>query len=241
MTKLLPNLKLYSIVFFTALIQQVVAQAPVASFTATPVSGCPPLNVTFTNTSTGTWHVQQWSTGLSVVLDSTGVTQIQDIYPNPGTFNVCLTVTDTLTGQSNTLCQNGFITVFTPPQAAFSASNNGGCVPFTVQYTDNSVPGSSPISSWLWTLPGSSNGTYTVQSPSAAYNSAVGSPFDAALRVTLATTGLALAAAALPADFSFVAALEPQPTQEPPPQPPHQQPNSPRSHACSQQPNYQWP
>jgi gliding motility-associated-like protein len=119
-----------------------------------------------------------------VVLDSTGVTQIQDIYPNPGTFNVCLTVTDTLTGQSNTVCQNGFITVFTPPQAAFSASNNGGCIPFTVQYTDNSVPGSSPISSWLWTLPGSSNGTYTVQSPSATYNSAVGSPFDGALRVT---------------------------------------------------------
>lgn len=160
---------------------------PVANFTINTPSGCPPLSVSFTNTSTGTYQVLQWNTGQSIILDTigNGTTNISDLYPTSGQFTISLTVTDTLTGLSNTHTVTNGVTVFTPPTADINFTPTGtGCLPYTVQFTDNSTLGSTGICQWRWTLQGSPLGTYFTQNPTITYTSGAGAPFDVALRVT---------------------------------------------------------
>jgi len=53
------------------------------------------------------------------------------------------------------------------PAAAFTSSQNSGCSPFTVTYTDNST--NNPTS-WNWSFPGGSPATSTAQNPTITYN-----------------------------------------------------------------------
>jgi len=62
--------------------------APVASFTATPVSGTVPVNTTFTDTSTGTPTTWSWDFGDGTPKASTQ--NPQHTYTNPGTYTVTL-------------------------------------------------------------------------------------------------------------------------------------------------------
>ncbi len=80
--------------------------APVASFTATPVSGTVPVSTTFTDTSTGTPTTWSWDFGDGTPPDTTQTPQ--HTYTNPGTYTVTLTATNT-TG-SNTLTKTNLIT-----------------------------------------------------------------------------------------------------------------------------------
>lgn len=83
--------------------------APVANFTSAPNSGTAPLNVAFTDTSTGTITSWQWNFG------DAGTSTLQ----NPshsyaaGTFSVSLTVTGP--GGSNTLTKTNLVAVTEPP------------------------------------------------------------------------------------------------------------------------------
>ena len=80
--------------------------APVASFTATPVSGTVPVTTTFTDTSTGTPTAWSWDFG-----DGTPRANTQNplhTYTSPGTYTVTLTATNT-TG-SNTTTKPALIT-----------------------------------------------------------------------------------------------------------------------------------
>jgi len=85
--------------------------APVASFTATPVSGTVPVNTTFTDTSTGTPTTWSWDFGDGTPKASTQ--NPQHTYTNPGTYTVTLTATNT-TG-SNTLTKPNLITTTAAP------------------------------------------------------------------------------------------------------------------------------
>ncbi len=89
---------------------------PVADFSATPTSGAGPLNVAFTDTSTGTPATWSWTFG-----DGSPPSTLQNpthIY-NPGTYDVSLTVTNALGTNSKT--QIGYITVSVPPGASYTA------------------------------------------------------------------------------------------------------------------------
>jgi len=88
--------------------------APVASFTATPVSGTAPVNTTFTDTSTGTPTTWSWDFGDGTPKASTQ--NPQHTYTNPGTYTVTLTATNT-TG-SNTITKPNLITTTATPAAA---------------------------------------------------------------------------------------------------------------------------
>ncbi|MBK9984217.1 MAG: PKD domain-containing protein [Saprospiraceae bacterium] len=55
------------------------------------------------------------------------------------------------------------------PIAEFNSDNTDGCVVFTVHFFDQSQ--NSPTS-WLWTLPGGTPATSTLQNPTVAYNTA---------------------------------------------------------------------
>lgn len=116
-----------------------------AYFSATPVSGCAPIVVHFTDSSVGNpteWH---WDLGNGVtsVLQNPSAT-----YFNPGTYTVKLWVKNAT--ESDTIVKTQLITVFAPPSASFTASDTVGCFPLVVHFADQSSAGDGTIVSWNW-------------------------------------------------------------------------------------------
>jgi len=135
--------------------------APVAAFTGTPTSGTSPLNVLFTDASTGSPTSWSWTFG------DGGTSTAQNpshTYTSGGTYTVALTVTNA--SGSNTLTRNGYITVgtLTAPVAAFTGTPTTGTAPLAVTFTDQST---NAPTSWNWTF--GDGGTSTAQSPSHTY------------------------------------------------------------------------
>lgn len=77
------------------------ANAPFASFAASPSNGVAPLTVTFTDTSTGTITNRFWSFGDGVTTNTT-VTRLLHTYQFPGTYNVRLIVSGDNGSATNT-------------------------------------------------------------------------------------------------------------------------------------------
>ncbi len=126
-----------------------VEERPVAEFSASPTTGAAPLNVNFSDLSTGgsdTIVEWLWDFGDST---SSVLPSPSHRYASDGVYDVSLTVT-TSTGVSNTKTKANFITAQRSPVAAFSATPRNGQSPLTVQFTDLSTAGSAPISSWRW-------------------------------------------------------------------------------------------
>ena len=144
-------------------------QAPVADFSANITSGGAPMEVKFTDKSTGSPTEWKWNFGDgSQIIDGTTST-----YQNPthtylkaGTYTVKETainaVSRTTTEKSN------YITVkssLKAPVAAISATPTSGRAPLKVQFTDKST--NSPAS-WNWSF---GDGTYSTQkNPSHTYS-----------------------------------------------------------------------
>ncbi len=147
---------------------------PVAGFGATPTSGILPLDVDFTDASTGSILSWSWTFG------DGGTSTAQNpshTYTAAGTYDVTLTVTGP--GGADGETQLGLIAVSEPaPVAEFSGTPTSGVSPLEVDFTDLS---SGPVTSWAWTF--GDGGTSTAQSPSHTY-SAAGS-----YEVTLTATG----------------------------------------------------
>jgi PKD repeat protein len=74
---------------------------PSASFTATPSSGVAPLNVQFTDTSSGTVDSRQWDFQNDGIVDSTAANPTF-AYANPGAYTAKLTVSNTAGSSSTT-------------------------------------------------------------------------------------------------------------------------------------------
>jgi len=100
------------------------SQAPIADFTASPVSGNAPLNVSFQNNSTGNITSCIWDYG-------DGETRIScasnhhHIYIAAGTYKVTLTMSGP--GGSNSQTRNSFITVFAPSMNCSDRDRDGLC------------------------------------------------------------------------------------------------------------------
>ena len=122
--------------------------APVANFTANRTSGKAPLDVQFTDASTGTVSSYAWDFDNDGVVDSTEQNPIY-AYNSAGTYTVNLTVTGP--DGSDSEVKTGYIKVSSPSPsklvAAFSASPTSGKVPLKVAFTDTST--GSPTS-WKW-------------------------------------------------------------------------------------------
>ncbi|HED66138.1 MAG TPA: PKD domain-containing protein, partial [Planctomycetes bacterium] len=137
--------------------------APVANFSANPVTGVAPLAVNFTDSSTGSVTSWAWDFG-------DGGTSTQQnpsyTYSAAGTYTVSLTVTGP--GGSDTLTKAGYITVGDPPPVAdFSGTPTSGTEPLTVAFTDLS---SGPVTTWSWDF--GDGATSTAQNPSHVYAAA---------------------------------------------------------------------
>ena len=117
-----------------------------AKFTASPVSGCSPLVVNFTDLSTGNPTQWKWDLGNATIsfLQNPSAT-----YFNPGQYTITLIVTNAA-GISDTLTKTQYITVNAHPTVNFLGSPLTGCYPLPVNFTDQSTAGSGSISLWQW-------------------------------------------------------------------------------------------
>ncbi|MBS1782740.1 MAG: PKD domain-containing protein [Bacteroidetes bacterium] len=139
------------------------AQGPTANFTATPLTGCSPLVVQFTNTSTGNATSYQWNLG-------NGVTSVQQnpstTFINPGTYTVTLTVTDGT--NSNTKTITNYITVVPNPSINFSATDTMDCPPLVTQFINNTSLGATGAGTYNWSFGDGS--VSTLATPSHTYS-----------------------------------------------------------------------
>jgi len=151
----------------------------VADFSATPTSGSAPLDVTFTDESTGvllsTWEWDFGDGGTSTEQNPTHQ------YTAAGTYTVSLTVTGFAGPDTETKVD--YISVGAPPPtvAAFSATPTSGNAPLNVTFTDEST--GVLLSSWSWDF--GDGGTSTQQNPTHEYTTA------GTYTVSLTVTGFA--------------------------------------------------
>ena len=126
---------------------------PVANFTSNLTSGPAPLTVQFTDTSTGTPNVWNWSFGNGYYANISGnySSVIRNItYTQPGTYLVTLQVSNA--AGTNITSPPTYITVtsnVTPPVANFTANLTSGTSPLTVFFEDTST-GSPNV--WNWSF-----------------------------------------------------------------------------------------
>jgi gliding motility-associated-like protein len=166
MKLLYSDTKLRLLFFITALCSSFIVKAqPGAAFTATPLSGCTPLVVSFTDQSSGTPTAWEWDLG-------NGTTSTQQnpttTYFNAGVYTVSLKVTNA--AGSNTLTKTQYIKVDDKPVADFTAPVTSGCFPLRVNFSDLSTGGSAAITAWEWDF---GDGTIsTAQNPFHIYTTA---------------------------------------------------------------------
>jgi PKD repeat protein len=137
-----------------------VTSRPAANFTSSVTSGKTPLNVKFTDTSTGTPASWKWDFG-----DGTSSTQQNPThkYSKAGTYTVILTVKNAV--GSNTVTKTDYIKVTAKPVAEFSATPTSGKTPLTVAFTDTST---GLPTKWKWSF--GDGATSTQQSPKHKYS-----------------------------------------------------------------------
>ncbi|HII92149.1 MAG TPA: PKD domain-containing protein [Methanosarcina sp.] len=149
-----------------------VVTKPVAAFSVSPTSGRAPLNVKFTDTSTGTPTKWKWDFGDG---SKSFLQNPTHKYSKAGVYTVKLTVTNA--AGINTATKSKYITVISKPVAAFSASPTSGKSPLDVKFTDKST--GSPTK-WKWDF---GDGTSsTKQNPTHKYSKA--GKYTVALTVT---------------------------------------------------------
>ena len=137
--------------------------APVAAFSGSPTSGTEPLNVSFTDQSTGSITSWSWTFGDG----GTSTTQNPSHqYTSDGNYTVTLTVTGP--GGSDAETKTNYITVnpCTNPVAGFSGSPTSGDYNLVVSFTNSSTGATS----YSWNF--GDGGSSTATSPSHTYTAA---------------------------------------------------------------------
>ncbi|MBU0490216.1 MAG: PKD domain-containing protein [Chloroflexi bacterium] len=113
-----------------------------AGFSAVPTTGIRPLPVSFFNTSSGDYEYSQWDFGDGV---TSTLTSPIHTYTARGTYTVTLTVSGS--GGMDSEVKAGYIAVYEPSSAAFSASPTSGMQPLAVTFTNTST-GDYASSQW---------------------------------------------------------------------------------------------
>lgn len=125
------------------------ASAQTADFVASKYAGCNPLDVTFTNKSTGITSatIYSWDFGdfKYSSLENPGTT-----YVSPGTYTVKLTVRNGSSGTPST--KTATITVYPSPLVAFTATPTTGCPCTNVAFTNTSTPNAPGAYTSFWSF-----------------------------------------------------------------------------------------
>lgn len=149
-------------VFVLLFIQAVHAQAPVADFSGSVLSGCAPLRVNFKDLSSGDPKYWDWDLG------NNQLSKVQNpsvTYSQPGTYTVKLIVRNS--NGANGITKDAYITVYPSPVVSFSADATTACIPAAINFTGNATSAEGTISSWEWNF--GDGGTSTAQNPQHTY------------------------------------------------------------------------
>jgi uncharacterized delta-60 repeat protein len=176
---------------------------PVAGFVAVPTSGVVPLNVTFTDQSTGVINSWSWDFDSDGTEDSTDQNPAAVLYNLPGLYTVTLTVTGPGGGVIER--KTDYVYVQAEPAADFSASPTSGEAPIDVTFTDQST---GAIDSWAWDFDNDGTTDSTEQNPTFTYS--IAGTYTVKLTVTdpggpdvkLKTDYIHVSASSLTADFT---------------------------------------
>ncbi len=142
--------------------------SPIASLNANPLSGCIPLNVQFTSTtttfsspiSTYFWDFGDGNTGNFANTNHT--------YSISGCKNVTLIVTDA-NGCNDDTTMTNLICVDDQPVASFTSTTNVSCsAPYTIDYTNSST--GNGVLNYQWIFAGGTPATSVQTNPSVTYN-----------------------------------------------------------------------
>ena len=127
-----------------------IRSVPVASFTADPTSGCAPLTVQLTNTTTAFEPSYQW---ILTGADQDTSSQEDPIitYSTPGTYSITLIATND-TG-TDTLTMTDVIEVFANPDASFSVDTTSGSTMVTIQDLSKNNDSTAWIINGVQTIP----------------------------------------------------------------------------------------
>ncbi len=129
----------------SAFVTVTINPAPIVTFTGTPLTGCAPLNVSFTNTTAGSTNCL-WDFGDNSTSVNCGPI-VSHTYLSPGCYDVSLTITDA-TGCIGTLMLPNYVCVDANVLAQFSASPQPTNIFNThINFTDQST--GAPIT-WTW-------------------------------------------------------------------------------------------
>ncbi len=154
--------------FLFLLAGQLLAQIPKAGFTANKTSGCSPLTVIFSNSSTGGAPITYtWRFGNGNI-SNLGSPTVSATYVLPGTYTVSLTAANA--SGVDSLVRTSYITVYASPVANFNSVPAGGCTPLGTTFSDISTKGSGNIISWLWDFGDGSSAI--VQNPGKTFTTA---------------------------------------------------------------------
>lgn len=146
-------------------IQISVAPAPVVSFSASTTSGCNPLTVNFTNTTTGS-PVYTWNFGDGSPVSSLNAPS--HTFNTAGVYTVTLIATQG--SCADTLVTPSMITVSAKPTASYSAPSSV-CLGDTVHFVNLSTGNGSAISGYAWNFGDGSPSSSSTQ-PAHAFTSA---------------------------------------------------------------------
>jgi YVTN family beta-propeller protein len=137
---------------------------PVANFSANPTYGKAPLNVSFTDSSTGTPTAWKWTFG-----DGTNSTVKNPThkYSKAGNYTVSFKVSNAAGNNTTTKTNYIKVTTLLKPVANFTSNVTSGKVPLNVAFTDKS---SGTPTSWKWTFGDGTNST--IKNPKHTYNKA---------------------------------------------------------------------
>ncbi len=142
------------------------SQTPVAAFSASPTSGSAPMNVTFTDSSTGSPTAWSWNFG-----DGNSSTEKSPVHKYSTAGNYTVTLTASNSAGSNTATKSNYITVtgtaVAKPVINCWGSPRTGTAPLTVYFKDNST--GSPTA-WNWSF--GDGTTSTLQNPKHIYSAA---------------------------------------------------------------------
>ena len=147
----------------------------VPDFSATPLSGCSPVIVSFTDHTSGNPTQWKWDLGNAT---TSSLQNPSTTYFNPGSYTVKLVVKNAA-GITDSIIKTQLITVYAKPAVSFTASPSIGCTPMLVQFNSQSTAGSGSISSWQWDF---GDGTFaTAENPSHTYTAS--GNYNVSLRV----------------------------------------------------------
>ena len=135
----------------------------VADFSGTPLAGLAPLDVTFTDATTGNPTSWAWDFDGDMVTDST-VQNPTYQYASPGNYNVTLTATGP--GGTDSETKTAYVAVAGPVVADFTVDMTSNYLSQAFSFTDTST---GTISSWAWDFDGDMMTDSTAQNPMFTY------------------------------------------------------------------------